>query len=126
MRDQAPALRARGASLAAVGLGNGPLARAFREELAFDFPLLLDEDRVAYRAAGLVTVSPASILWPGNVAAAVRALAEGHRQGRTGRHPLQLGGSLVLGPGDVDRFVHVSRAFGDNAPVRDLLAALDA
>jgi hypothetical protein len=30
----------------------------------------------------------------------------------------------VFEPGDLDRYAHVSRTFGDNAPVEDLLAAL--
>jgi hypothetical protein len=42
-----------------------------------------------------------------------------------GANPLQLGGSVVFGPGDVDRHVHLSRTFGDNAPVSALLAALE-
>lgn len=124
MRDHAGAFRARGASLAAVGLGDMTHARAFRAELRLDFPLLVDEGREAYRAAGLLTASPVDIVRPVNVLAAVRALAQGHRQGRTGQAVLQLGGDLVLGPGDVDRLVHVSRTFSDAAPVADLLAAL--
>ena len=42
----------------------------------------------------------------------------------TGRNPFQLGGSFVFGPGDVDRYAHVSETFGDSAPVARLLAAL--
>lgn len=34
-------------------------------------------------------------------------------------------GSFVFGPGDVDRYAHVSETFGDTAPVSLLLAALD-
>jgi hypothetical protein len=35
-----------------------------------------------------------------------------------------LGGSFVFGPGNTDRYVHISQTFGDNAPVDALLAAL--
>jgi hypothetical protein len=41
-----------------------------------------------------------------------------------GPNPFQLGGSFVFGPGNLDRYAHVSRTFGDNATVEDLLAAL--
>jgi hypothetical protein len=61
-----------------------------------------------------------------NFRARRRARAAGHRQHRTGAHPFQLGGGRVLGPGNVDRFVHVSRTFGDNAEPAALLAALDS
>jgi hypothetical protein len=30
----------------------------------------------------------------------------------------------VFGPGNLDRFSHVSQTFGDNAPVEDLLRVL--
>jgi len=41
-----------------------------------------------------------------------------------GLNPFQLGGSFVFGPGNIDRFAHVSKTFGDNAPPATLLAAL--
>jgi hypothetical protein len=40
-------------------------------------------------------------------------------------NPFQLGGSFIFGPGNVDRFAHVSKTFGDNAAPETLLAALD-
>jgi hypothetical protein len=125
LRDREAELRARGARVAAVGLGDAGYARAFREESGITFPLLVDADRNAYRAAGLGSASLLHVLRPDNVRAGLRARAAGHRQRRKGPHPFQLGGSFVFGPGDVDRFAHVSRTFGDNAPVAALLAALD-
>jgi hypothetical protein len=41
-----------------------------------------------------------------------------------GQNPFQLGGSFIFGPGNIDRFAHVSETFGDNASVDALLAAL--
>jgi hypothetical protein len=115
---------AAGARLAAVGLGDPAAARVFRADAGIGFPLLVDEARLAYRAAGLGSASLLHLFRPDNFTARARARAAGHRQGRIGAHPLQLGGSLVLGPGDVDRLVHRSRTFGDHAPVAELLAAL--
>ena len=51
MRDHETEFRARGASLAAIGLGDLAYARAFRDEFAIAFPLLVDVEREAYRAA---------------------------------------------------------------------------
>ena len=64
------------------------------------------------------------MLWAENKTARDRARSAGHRQHRLGRNPFQLGGSFVFAPGNVDRFAHVSRTFGDNASTDELLAAL--
>jgi hypothetical protein len=111
--------------MAVIGLGDVPDARAFRDESGIAFPVLVDARREAYRAAGLRSASLLHLLRRDNLAARRRARAAGHRQRGTGANPFQLGGSFVLGPGDVDRYAHVSGTFGDNAPVPALLAALD-
>jgi len=113
-----------GVNLAAIGLGDREYARAFRDESGIGFPLLLDEQREAYRAAGLHRASILHLLRFGNATARARAKAAGHRQHRTGKNPFQLGGSFVFGPGNVDRFAHLSRTFGDNADPTAILAAL--
>ena len=124
MRDHEAEFRAVGARLAAIGLGDRGYARAFREESGIGFPLLVDEERRAYRAAGLRSASLWHLLRRDNAQARGRARREGHRQHRLGAHPFQLGGSFVFGPGNVDRFVHVSRTFGDNASPAELLHVL--
>src|SRR5947209_1224810 len=97
-------------------------ARLFREETGISFPLLVDEQRDVYRAAGLRSASLFHVLRSDNTAARKRARAAGHRQHRTGKNPFQLGGSFVFGPGNVDRYVHISQTFGDNAPISALLS----
>ena len=124
MRAHEDAFRAAGARLAAVGLGDREYARAFRAETGIDFPLLIDEQRTAYRAAGLRRASLLHLLRRDNFAARARAKAAGHSQHRLGQNPFQLGGSFVFGPGNVDRFAHVSETFGDNASLEALLAAV--
>ena len=44
---------------------------------------------------------------------------------RIGPNPFQLGGSFIFAAGNIDRFAHVSKTFGDNASPATLLAALD-
>jgi alkyl-hydroperoxide reductase/thiol specific antioxidant family protein len=126
LRDREPEFVAAGARLAAVGLGDRTYAQAFREESAIRFPLLVDERREAYRAAGLGMASMLDVAKPSNLLGGLRAFSAGHRVGRIGQDPMQLGGSFVFGPGNVDRFAHVSETFSDNAPVETLLAALRA
>jgi hypothetical protein len=125
LRDHEAEFRARGAGLAAIGLGDVPYARAFREDARITFPLLIDAERLAYRAAELRSASLLHVLRPDNIVALLRARAAGHRQHRKGPNPFQLGGSFVFGPGNAERYAHVSRTFGDNAPVAELLAVLD-
>ena len=125
MRANESAFRERGASLAAVGLGDRSYARAFREEAGIiTFPLLVDEKRQAYEAMELKSANLFHLLRKDNSGARARAKAAGHSQHKLGTNPFQLGGSFVFGPGDVDRFAHFSETFGDNASMESLLAAL--
>ncbi len=124
MREYEQAFRDKGAALAAVGLGDLQYAKAFREETGIDFPLLIDEHRKAYRAAELRRTNLFHLLRRDNAVARSRAKAAGYRQHNLGQNPFQLGGSFVFGPGDIDRFAHISKTFGDNAFPADLLAAL--
>ncbi len=110
--------------MAAIGGGDARYARVFLEETGITFPLFVDDDRKAFRAAELRKASLLHLLRRANFAARKRARAAGHRQHRLGRDPFQLGASLVLAPGNVDRYVHVSKTFGDNADPAALLEAV--
>jgi hypothetical protein len=124
LREHEQAFRDKGATLAAVGLGDRNYARVFREETGISFPLLIDEQREAYRAAELRSANLLHLLRSDNAVARKRARTGGHRQHKLGQNPFQLGGSFVFGPGNVDRFAHISQTFGDNATVAALLEAL--
>jgi len=124
LRAHEQEFRAKGAGLAAVSLGDAQYAKEFRKETGITFQLLIDEKKKAYDALELKSANIFHLLRRDNSAARARAKAEGHEQHKLGRNPFQLGGSFVFGPGDVDRFAHLSETFGDNAAVRDVLAAL--
>jgi hypothetical protein len=115
-----------GAKLAAIGLGDRNYAKLFREETGITFPLLIDEDRIAYRAAGLRKGNLLHIFRRDNGEARARAKAAGHRQLRLGRDPFQLGASFIFLPGNRDLYTHISKTFGDNAAPEALIAALSA
>jgi peroxiredoxin len=123
LRARASEFAAAGAGLAAIGLGDLAYARAFRDEQGIAFPLLVDERREAYRAAGLGSASLLHLLRRDNARARARARAAGHRQKGLGRNPFQLGGSFVFAPGGKVLLAHVSKTFGDNASVESLLLA---
>ena len=113
-----------GATLAAVGLGDFNFARAFIEATGITFPLLVDDDRRAYQALELKEANILHVIRGFNMRRRKEAKAAGFRQHGVKKNPFQLGGSFVFGPGNVDRFVHISETVGDNAPVSSLLAAL--
>jgi hypothetical protein len=124
LREHEPEFRAKGARLAVIGMTDAAYARQFREETGIQFPLLIDENREAYEAAELKRANLLHLLRCDNAASRKRAKAAGHSQKKLGKNPFQLGGSFVFGPGNVDRFVHVSKTFGDNAQPEALLKAL--
>ena len=124
MREHESEIELHGAALAAIGLGDFNYARIFREETGIAFPLLVDAKREAYRAAELKNANLLHLLRRANSVARKRANAAGHHQHKLGENPFQLGASFVFGPGNLDRFVHISETFGDNAPVATVLDAL--
>jgi hypothetical protein len=124
LREHEQEFRAKGANLAAIGLGDVNYARLFREETGITFPLLIDTERTAYKAVELKKANLLHLFRGDNAAARKRAKAGGFQQEKLGENPFQLGGSFVFAPGDVDKYVHVSQTFGDNAAMADLLAAI--
>ena len=124
LREHQSEIKASGANLTAIGMGDIHYARAFREETGISFPLLVDIERAAYRAVELKSANLLHLLRRDNAVARKRANAAGHRQHKLGENPFQLGASFVFGPGNVDRFIHISETFGDNASVSDVLSAL--
>ena len=124
MREHEAEFTNKGAHIAAIGLGDRNYGHLFREETGIKFPLLIDEERLAYRMAGLGSANVFHIFRADNMAHRKTARSKGHRQQMLGRNPFQLGGSFVFSPGNRDLYAHVSKTFGDNAPIADLLAAI--
>jgi hypothetical protein len=123
LREHEAEFQGKGAKLAAIGLGDARYAALFREETGIKFPLLIDEERQAYRVAGLKSANLLHLLRSDNAQARKRAQGGGFRQRKLGQNPFQLGGSFVFGPGNVDCYAYISKTFGDNAPLEALLAA---
>jgi hypothetical protein len=125
LREHEQVFLDKGASLAAISLGDRNYARIFREETGIRFPLLVDEHRQTYAIANLGRANVLHVLRRDNFKSRKRARASGHHQHKFGLNPFQLGGSFIFGPGNIDRFAYVSKTFGDNATPATLLAALD-
>jgi peroxiredoxin len=117
-------VRAAGAGIALVGLGTPDMARDARRETGWRGPIYVDEEGLSYRAAGLARATIAGVLRPRVVLAALRARKEGFRQGRTRGDPWQLGGTMVVAPGDRVLYAWRNRFADDDAPMEEVLAVL--
>lgn len=117
---------AAGARLVAVGVGTPEQARAFRVLTGWKHGIVADPERKAYAAADLRRMGCLALLRPRLLLAALRARKEGFRQRKVAGDPWQLGGTLVVGPGDRVVFAHRNAGPEDEAPLDAVLAALRA
>jgi hypothetical protein len=124
LREHESEFKQTGATLAAIGLGDLRYARLFREETGITFPLLVDSERIAYKAAELKSGNLFHVFFRKNNEARARAKANGFRQHQLGKDPFQLGASFIFGRGNRDLFVHLNRTFSDNADPKVLLSVL--
>jgi peroxiredoxin len=119
-------ITATGADVVAIGTGNAMYANAFITDEQIPYTVLIDADGAAAKAAAvkggvgvLFKLATPSVLKAGK-----RARDAGHRQGKTGDRPMQLGATFIVGPGNTIRYEHLDDDVGDHAPLADVLAAL--
>jgi peroxiredoxin len=100
-------------------------AAHFRRRLELTLPVLADEERASYKAAGAKIATAGELLGPRVVAKGMQASRRSHVvQGRTIGHPAQLGGVLVVRPDGTVAWSHLSDDASDNAAPEEILAAL--
>jgi peroxiredoxin len=125
LRGSYAEIQRRGAEVVAVGTGSVRYAAAFVEDEDVPFPVLVDDDAEAARAASVRRVGFFQLLTdkrsrPG----AKRARAGGHRIHKAGRRVTQLGATFVIGPGSEVRYEHLDEHSADHASLEDVLAAI--
>ena len=125
LRDVVADIRQKGAELIVIGNGTAKQAASFAAEREIDFPLLTDPGRRTYKAAGLRRSVKDALSFKA-LGSAKRAMGDGHRQGATQGDPWQLGGAVVVAPGDEVLFRYISSHSGDHPDPRDLVASLAA
>ena len=125
MRGAYDEIQGRGAEVVAIGTGSVQHAAAFVAEEHVPFPVLVDDDALAARAASVHKVGFFRLLTDRRSrAGAKRARAAGHRIHRAGRRVTQLGATFVIGPDDEVRYQHLDDHSADHASPDDVLAAL--
>lgn len=114
-----------GVRLVLIGQATPRQAAHFRRKLEIDLPVLADDDRRTYKVAGFPRASVGQLLGPRSVLSGVKHGARSRvRQGRIVGDAAQLGGALIIGPGDEVLFEQRSQNAGDTIEPADLLAAL--
>lgn len=108
----------------AIGTGGKRYAKAFIEDEAVPFEVLLDEDGTAAEIAGTKFFRGVDLIKPSQLIAVTRALLKGNRQRNPGRRPFQLGATLVIGPGDELLYEDFEDFVGDHADIDDVLSAI--
>jgi hypothetical protein len=91
---------------------------------SWEGPLRADPAGAAFRAVAMRRTSVWRLLRPGLLVQALRARREGHRQRGVWGDPWQLGGTVVVAPGDRVLYAHRNATPHDEAPLDAVLAAL--
>jgi len=115
---------ASGARLVVIGQGTPKHAQHFRDSHDLEIPLYVDERRETYKEAGTKVATFGELLGPKMIA---RGAAASRRdkvvQGKTVGHPAQLGGVMVIKPGNEIAYVHLADDASDNPPNSEVLQA---
>jgi hypothetical protein len=115
-----------GLKVVAMGLGEPKHAAYFGPRLAPSVACLSWATPEAHSAYGIGRASLGSLAQPGLAAAAVRAVAGGHVQGKATGDSRVLSGTFLIDSTGVIRFAHYARFPGDDPAIDDILAAAAA
>jgi peroxiredoxin len=127
LRDRYDEITGSNGEVVAVGTGDRRYAAAFVDEEHVPFPVLVDDDGLAAKAASVQKLNFFKlVLNRRGLAGMRRARRAGHRVHKAGRRVTQLGATFVVGPGNQVRYEHVDENSGDHAPLDKVLAAVQA
>jgi peroxiredoxin len=117
---------AAGLPLVLIGQATPRQAADIRRRQEIDLPVLADEKRESYRAAGAKVATAGELVGPKSVARGLmRTLGSRGKihQGKVVGHPAQLGGAMIVMPDGTIPWTHMSEDASDNAPPEEILAA---
>ena len=118
-------ITAAGAEVVAIGTGNQWYAQGFVEEEQVPYPVLVDDDALAAKAASVKKVDPFTLIFdPRSIGGAIAAHRGGYRIHKSGKRVNQLGATFVVRPGPQVRYAHLDKHTADHAPIDEILAAL--
>jgi peroxiredoxin len=116
---------AAGARVVLIGQLTPRHAAHFRRRRGIELPVLADEKRASYKAAGAKIATMAELLGPKVVSKGVAtSMRTGLTQTRTLGQPAQLGGAMVITPDGQVAWSHMSEDASDNASPEEILGAV--
>lgn len=116
-----------GAALVLIGQATPRHAAQFRRRQGIQLPVLADEDRASYKAAGAKVAGITDLFGPKVIAkGALTGVREKTIQGRTIGDTAQLGGAIVVRPDGEIAWSHMSNDAGDNASPEEIIEAVRA
>ena len=116
-----------GATLTLIGQATPRHAAQFRRRQGIQLPVLADEERVSYKAAGAKVAGITDLFGPKVIAkGAVTGVRNKSIQTRTIGNTAQLGGALVVRPDGSVAWSHMSNDAGDNASLAEIIEAINA
>jgi peroxiredoxin len=116
--------QAKGAGIAAIGMGIPEMAADFREKQSVPFPLLVDRTKETYRALEMKRGTLWEVAGPPVWLRYAKGMLSGHGVEKPKQDPLQMGGVLVVDRGGKTLYEFRSSNASENPPVDEVLAAL--
>jgi hypothetical protein len=116
---------AKGNRIVVIGPGEAIHLQEFREVTGYRSDLFADPARKTYRVLGFSS-GITKLLGIKPLQGAVSALKSGIRPGTLQGNALQLGGAVVVAPGDKLRYLFREKHAGDHPPVAELLGAISS
>jgi peroxiredoxin len=127
LRERYDEIEAAGGEVVAIGTGSVRYAAAFVDDEHVPFPVLVDDDAAAARAASIKRSGFLKMLFnPASRPGYKRAKVAGHKIHRAGKRVTQMGATFVVGPGDLVRYEHYDEHSADHASIDDVIAAVRA
>jgi len=126
LHEASDEFEAAGVPVVVIGQATPRQAAHFRKRLDLEMPVLADEERESYRAAGAKMATAGELLGPKSVSRGLAATASSRgkiRQGRVIGNAAQLGGAMVVVPDGRVSWSHMADDASDNASPEEILAA---
>jgi len=117
---------AEGVGLVLIGQATPRHAAHFRRKFELEIPVLADEKRASYRAAGTKVATMGELLGPKSVSKGIGHSIKSRgalKQGKMIGHPAQLGGAMIVTPDGSVAWSHMADDASDNAANEELLEA---
>ena len=113
-----------GVRLVLIGQATPRQATHFRKKVDIDLPVLADEQRATYKAAGWRKANMAQLVGPKSTASGVKhAARSGVMQGKIVGDAAQLGGAMIVQPDGSVSWSRTQEHAGDTVEVDELLEA---